>query len=143
VVRPRRAASGSKLAPWIRVEVTTTKKTIENSSSPVPTPATTGKVASQIGVAPRRPAQPSIARSRRPSGESSVAAKAASGRATRIRAAERARPSSATSLSVLGKTSSPSRMKRPICATQPTPSWKATIVRRPGTLLDPRARAVR
>ena len=143
VVRPSRVASGSKLAPWIRVEVTTTKKTIAKSSSPVPTPATTGKVASQIGVAPRRPAQPSIARSRRSNGAKSVATKAASGRATKISTAESARPSSATSASVLGKTSSPSRMKRPIWATQPTPSWKATIVRRAGIRPEPRASAVR
>ena len=39
----------------------------------MPTPATTGKVASQIGVAPRSPAQPSIARSRRLSGAKTVA----------------------------------------------------------------------
>ena len=77
VVRPSRLASGSKLAPWTRVELTTTKKTIAKSCSPSPTPATTGKVASQIGVAPRSPAQPSIARSRRSSGEKAVATKAA------------------------------------------------------------------
>ena len=71
VVSPSRFASGSKLAPWTRVEVTTTKKTIENSSWPPPTPATTGKVASQIGVAPRSPAQPSISRSRTLSGAKS------------------------------------------------------------------------
>ena len=91
VVSPSRLASGSKVAPWTRVELTTTKKTIAKSCSPLPTPATTGKVASQIGVAPRSPAQPSIARSRRSSGEKAVATKAAKGRATRISTAERAR----------------------------------------------------
>ncbi len=63
--------SGSKLAPCTRVEVTTTKKTIANSSSPLRTPATTGKVASQIGVAPRSPAQPSMTFSALLSGEKS------------------------------------------------------------------------
>ena len=61
---PRRRASGSNVVPWIRVEVTTTKKIALKISCPSPTPATTGKVASQIGIAPRRPAQPSISRSR-------------------------------------------------------------------------------
>ena len=51
--------------------------------------------------------------------------------------------SSATSPSLLGKTSRPSRMKRPIWATQPTPSWKATIVRRAGIRAEPSASAVR
>ena len=40
----------------------------------------------------------------------------------------------ATSPSGLGKTSSPSRTKSPIWATHPTPSWKATMVRRAGML---------
>ena len=52
---PSRRASGSKVVPWIRVEVTTTKKIALKISSLSPTPATTGKVASQIGIAPRRP----------------------------------------------------------------------------------------
>ena len=49
-------------------------------------------MASQIGVAPRSPAQPSIARSRTLSGAKAVATKVASGRATRISTAESARP---------------------------------------------------
>ncbi len=139
VVSPSRRASGSKLAPWTRVEVTTTKKTIEKSSCPAPTPATTGKVASQIGVAPRSPAQPSIAAraARRGKGGRGEGGERAG---DQDQTAESASPSSATSSSVLGKTSSPSRMKRPIWATQPTPSWKATIVRRAGMLPEPSAR---
>ena len=83
--------------------MTTTKKTIANSSSPPPTPATTGKVASQIGVAPRSPAQPSISRSRTLSGARAVATKAASGRATRISTAESASPFNATSPRLAGE----------------------------------------
>ena len=135
VVSPSRFASGSKLAPWIRVEVTTTKKTIENSSLPAPTPATTGKVASQIGVAPRRPgpaehrllAQVERREDRRdeggqrPGDRGSAPPRAPGPRPRRRRA-------------WLGKTSRPSRTKRPIWATQPTPSWKATTVRFAGML---------
>ena len=103
MVSPSRVASGSKLAPWTRVEVTTTKKTIANTSSPPAIPATTGKVASQIGVAPRSPAQPSISRSRTLSGARAVATKVASGRATRISTAESARPFSADVVELAGE----------------------------------------
>ena len=72
-----------------------------------------------------------------------MATKAATGRATRISAAESASPFSATSPRALGKTSSPSRMKRAIWATQPSPSWKETTVRRAGMLPEPSASAVR
>ena len=136
-------ASGSKVAPCTRVEVTTTKKTIANSSSPLRTPATTGKVASQIGVAPRSPAQPSITFSRTLKEVKVVARKVAIGRATKISAAESARPLTATLSRSLGKTSSPSRMKRPICETQPSPSWKETTLRRAGSRAEPSASAVR
>ena len=73
--------------------MTTTKKIELKISSLSPTPATTGKVASQIGIAPRRPAQPSISRSRLLNGENALAMNAASGRATKISAAESSRPS--------------------------------------------------
>ncbi len=143
MVSPSRRASGSKVAPWTRVELTTTKKTIANSSSPLRMPATTGKVASQIGVAPRSPAQPSSSRSRMRKGESAVAAKVASGRATRISTAESASPLTATSPRALGKTSSPSRMKSEICEIQPSPSWKVVSVRLAGIGAVPSASAVR
>ena len=92
----------------------------------------TGKVASQIGIAPRSPAQPSISRSRALNGEKTLAANAASGRATNISAAESSRPSTATSPSPLGKTNSPSRAKSEICETQESPWWKAIVVRLAG-----------
>ena len=100
-------------------------------------------MASQIGVAPRSPAQPSISRSRTFSGASAVAAKAATGRATKISTAESAIPLSAISPRALGKISSPRRMKRAIWETQPSPSWKETTVRLAGMLADPSASAVR
>ena len=141
LTRPRRFASGSKVAPWIRVEVTTTKKIVLKISSASPTPATTGKVASQIGIAPRRPAQPSISRSRLSNGAKALATKAASGRATKISTAESSRPSPATSTRPLGKTSRPSRTKSEIWATQERPWWKAIVVWRAGTGPVPRISA--
>ena len=123
--------------------MTTTKKTIANSSSPLRTPATTGKVASQIGVAPRSPAQPSITFSRTLNEVNAVARKVASGRATKISTAESARPLTATPPRSPGKTSTPSRMKRPIWDTQPSPSWKETTLRLAGIRAEPSASAVR
>ena len=143
VVRRRRRASGSNVAPWTSVEVRTTKKTMLKMRSADATSATTGNVASQIGVAPRSPAQPIISRSRMSKRVDRVERTAATGRATRISAADSARPLSATSGSSLGKTSRPRMKKRPICATQLTPWWKATIVRRPGMPPVPSHSAVR
>jgi hypothetical protein len=120
-VTPSRRASGSNVAPWIRVEVTTTKKMTLKITAPSSTPAITGKVASQIGIAPRSPAQPSIRRSRMLNGASALAITAARGRATKISAAESSRPSAATSPRPLGKTSSPSSAKSEICDTHERP----------------------
>ena len=106
------------------------------------TPATTGKVASQIGIAPRRPAQLSIVRSRRLSRAGRVTKIVASGRATRISSAERSRPWPATPQSWLGKTSSPSMKKSPIWTSQLSPWWKATTVLRAGIEPVPRTSAV-
>ena len=130
---PRRLASGSKVLPWISVEVTTTKKTTLKISAVSPTPATTGKVASQIGIAPRRPAQPSISRSRLSNGDRALATKAASGRATKISTAEsEQRFAGDDRLSPLGNTSRPSSTKSEICATHESPWWKAIVVWRAG-----------
>ncbi len=123
--------------------MTTTKKMMLKISPASVSPSITGKVASQIGIAPRSPAQPSITRSRSVKRSVRLATAAASGRATKISTAEISRPSPATSTSWLGKTSRPSRKKSEICETQPRPWWKATIVRLPGTWPVPRISAVR
>ena len=90
----------------------------------------TGKMANTIGVAPRRPAQPSISRSGtlNPQATTSVA----SGRATTAVKMANAPPVRTTSPSRDGNTSSPSNRNSPSWATQATPSWKVTIVRRAG-----------
>ena len=72
-----------------------------------------------------------------------VATKVASGRATKISTAESARPLAAMPPRSSGKTSSPSRMKRPIWDTQPSPSWKETTLRLAGIRAEPSASAVR
>ena len=129
------------MLPWIRVEVTTTKKTTLKISVVSPTPATTGKVASQIGIAPRRPAQPSISRSRLSNGDSALATKAASGRATKISTTATSSAAPAWSSSPLGKTSSPSNTNSEIWAIQERPWWKAIVVWRAGIGPVPRIRA--
>ena len=121
--------------------MTTTKKIELKISSSSPTPAITGKVASQIGIAPRRPAQPSITRSRLLKGAKALETKAASGRATNISAADSSSPSPATSPSPLGKTSRPSRAKSEIWAIHERPWWKAIVVGRAGTAPVPRMSA--
>ena len=140
-VKPSRWASGSNVAPWISVEVTTTKKIALKIWSAPSTPAITGKVASQIGIAPRSPAQPSISRSRMSNGARALATTAASGRATNMSAAERSRASAATSPSWLGNTSRPRRKKSEICETHDRPWWKAMVVCFAGTTPVPRISA--
>ncbi|MEJ7716124.1 MAG: hypothetical protein WKF40_10725 [Thermoleophilaceae bacterium] len=46
------------------MEASTTKKTMLKNTPPSSTPSITGKVASTIGTAPRRPAQPTSVDSR-------------------------------------------------------------------------------
>ncbi len=129
--------------PWIRVESTTTKKMMSKAKSPIAIPAVTGIVASQIGTAPRIPAQLSIIRSPKRKGANAVARTVARGRATSITTSARAMPSRATSPSSLGTTSRPSRKKSEICETQLSPWWKAVIVRRAGSTPVPSTSPVR
>ena len=60
VVTPSRRASASKVVPWSSVETNTAKNTMLRNSRPSRSrPALIGKIASTIGTAPRKPAQPS------------------------------------------------------------------------------------
>ena len=104
----------------------------------------TGSVASQIGTAPRSPAQLSIIRSRNGS-ESDLGRDERRDRAGDEDQHQRQRrcPPSATSTSRLGKTSSPSMKNSEIWATQLSPWWKAVTVRRAGTMPVPSASPVR
>ncbi len=140
-VTPSERARFSNVTPWTSVEVTTTKKTAFRIWSDPSTPAITGSVASQIGTAPRSPAQPSISRSRMSNGAKIVETQTATGRARKISTAESSSPFPATSTSSLGKTSSPSRKKSAICEIHARPWWKTTIVRRAGIRPLPRIRA--
>ena len=140
VVRRRPLASGSKVTPWISVDVSTTKKTMSKKVPAWGTSSMTGNVARTIGTAPRSPAQPSRADSRSEKRAQMVAASEASGRATNISTPATSRASPATSPKRLGNTSRPRVKKTAIWLTQARPSWKSATVRRAGRLALPSTR---
>ncbi len=142
-VTPSQRATGSIVVPCRIVERTTAKNTMLKYSSERGTPSRIGNVASTTGTAPRRPAQPMSACSRRlnraPTSEITVA----SGRLTKTTSSASSVPFQATSGSSDGKTSRPSVRNMPSCATQASPSWNAVTVRLAGRLPEPSASPVR
>ena len=98
------------------------------NSVPSPTPSITGKVASTIGAAPRRPAQPIVTRSATEKRAPIVATNAATGRATNMSTTARSAAFGAISTRRPGKTRSPSIRNIPSCASHARPSWKVVIV---------------
>ena len=129
-VTPSQRATGSIVSPCSDVESSTTKNATWKIVSPCAMPSVTGKVANTIGVAPRRPAQPSISRSGSVNPYATISA--ASGRASSAVTMAIAVPSGMNSISSRGLTSRPSSRKSASCATHARPSWKVMIVRRAG-----------
>src|SRR4029079_15641729 len=101
-------ATRSSVVPCTTAETTTTKKTALKIVSRSPTWDESTNVPKTIGTAPRRPAQPSSARSRLVKSLTAVEAQTATGRITNVRAAATHSPASATAGRSLGKTSNPS-----------------------------------
>ena len=95
-------------------------------------PSITGKVASTIGTAPRSPAHPTSADSRRRNPKPLIEITAARGRATKISTAAMRKPSPAIPPNSPGFTSRPSVRNSAIWLTQARPSWKSRTVRRLG-----------
>ena len=82
LVTPSSRATGSIVVPCSIVDSSTTKKATLKIRCPCGSPSVTGNVANTIGVAPRRPAQPSIIARAARSRLSAVTITAATGRAT-------------------------------------------------------------
>ena len=143
LVTPSSRANGSIVVPCSIVDKSTTKKATLKIRCPCGSPSVTGNVANTIGVAPRRPAQPSSNRSRSEKWLSAVTITAATGRATAAVMRAIAIDCHALSSSWCGNTSSPSVRKSPSCATQASPSWNVTIVRLAGVDAVPSTRPAR
>ena len=119
---PRRCASGSKVAPWIRVELTTTKKIALKITSAALDPGDhrEGREPDRDRAAQAGPAQHHPFSSARSARTPSRPASRAAGR-RRSAPPRAAAPRAATSPRPLGNTSRPSRTKSEIWATQREP----------------------
>lgn len=126
---PRRRATQPIVVPWSSTDTSTAKNTTLKITGASGTPASSGKVASTIGTAPRSPAQDTISLSARVSGVQASAISTLTGRATNARNSATASPLPATGGSCEGKTSRPSVRNITICISQAVPSWKRTIER--------------
>lgn len=92
-------------------------------------PMSRGYVARMMGTAPRRPTQGTEAISRGEKRKKGSRPATATGRATRIRTADTARPAGATSTSRLGNARSPSIVNITIWASHAIPSLKRKMPR--------------
>jgi hypothetical protein len=115
------------VGPWIRVNITTSRKVTSKIRWASARPAVIGNVASTMGTAPRRPAQETNACSRSGIPNGVAHNRTEIGRATNVSATPTTRAGSSASPSRAGEASRPRTTNRPIWDSQARPSAKPRV----------------